>query len=533
MGGARDSCSGRGPAAFVRALLLFVLIGAAVAGPGVRAANLSIGVSAEINALDPHLAPVQPNINVAWHVFDALTRVDERARLVPGLAESWRAVDATTWEFKLRRGVKFHDGSELTAEDVVFSLERPTSPALAAGGYASFVRPIVAKEIVDPYTLRLKTATPYGVLPHDEHSIFIVSKRAALNATSEDFNTGKAMIGTGPYRLVRFARGDRVELARFDGYWDAKPAWDRVTLRVMPADPVRTAALLAGDVDLIEHVPTADIARLKANAAVRVAQTVSWRTIFLHLDQRSAAAITTKAGAALPANPLVDRRVRRALSMAINRDALVERVMQGLAVQAANLVSPPVFGHNPALKPEPYDPEGARKLLAEAGYPEGFALTLGAPNNRYVNDEQIAQAVAQMFARIGVQARVETVPFSVYLPRARKGEFPVAMLGWGSFAGDLALRSLVAGVDPKRGYGAWNWSGYANPQVDRLVEQALASVVAADRETRAREAAAVAMGDYAVVPLHHQIVSWAMKRGFSYTARTDEFTFAHHVQPAK
>jgi len=504
------------------------------AGTPAAAATLTIGVSAEISGLDPHLVPVQPNINVSWHVFDALTRVDERTRLQPGLAESWRAVDPLTWEFRLRRGVKFHDGSELTAEDVVYSLERPLSPANAAGGYASFVRAIVGKEIVDRYTVRLKTAAPYGVLPHDLNSIFIVSKRAAENATAEDFNSGKAMIGTGPYRFVRFARGDRVELARFDGYWDAKPAWDRVTLRVMPSDPVRTAALLAGDVDLIEHVPTADVARLKGNAQLRLAQTVSWRTIFLHVGQTAGPipGITSKSGAPLPANPLADRRVRRALSMAIHRDALVGKVMQGLAVPAANLVSPPVFGHNAALVPERYDPEGARKLLAEAGYPDGFNLLLGAPNNRYVNDEQIAQAVAQMLARIGIAAKVEAVPFSVYLPRARKGEFPVAMLGWGSFAGDLALRSLVAGADPKKGYGAWNWSGYANPQVDRLIEQALGSVVEAQREAHAREAAAAAMADQAVVPLHHQIVTWAMKRGLAYVPRTDEFTFAHHVKPA-
>jgi peptide/nickel transport system substrate-binding protein len=224
-------------------------------------------------------------------------------------------------------------------------------------------------------------------------------------------------------------------------------------------------------------------------------------------------------------------RVRRALSKAINREAIVERVMEGLAVPAANVLSPSVFGHDPAVKPEPYDPEGARKLLAAAGYPDGFALTIATPNNRYINDEQVAQTVAQMLARVGVAAKVDAMPLAVYFGKARNRDFGVALLGWGSRAADLALRSLAATANPDKGYGAWNWGGYSNPRLDVLIAQSLGTVDLARREAIARSASALAAADVAFIPLHYQVVTWAAKRDLSYAARTDEFTFAHHFRP--
>jgi peptide/nickel transport system substrate-binding protein len=202
--------------------------------------------------------------------------------------------------------------------------------------------------------------------------------------------------------------------------------------------------------------------------------------------------------------------------------------MEGLAVPAANIVSPGVFGHDPALQPERYDPEGAKRLLAEAGYPNGFRVTLAGPNNRYINDEQVLQTVAQLLTRIGIQTRVEAAPMSAFLGRVRKEETSFALLGWGTFAADLALRSLVATPNPDKGWGAWNWGRYANPKVDALMAQALASVDRPRREALARAANTLAMNDLAFIPLHHQVVSWAMRAGIDYTPRTDEFTFAHH-----
>ncbi len=512
------------------------LLGFALAWSGASGASeLRIGLSADVTTMDPHFVAAGPNLAVQLHIFDALVSTDERGRVVPALAVSWMTPDPLTWELKLRPGVRFHDGSPLTIEDIIYSLERPLTIKGSPGGFASNVRAIVAKEIVDRTTLRLKTATPYGPLLQDLALVLIVSKRAAERAAGEDFDSGKAAIGTGPYRLVRFARGDRVQLARHDAYWGPRPEWDTVTLRILPNDPTRTAALLAGELDAIENVPTADLARLRKSAAHRLTQTVSWRTIFLHLDQHrvSPPGVTDKAGKPLAANPFQDLRVRQALSKAINRPAIAERVMEGLAMPAANIVSPTVIGHDPAVKPEGFDPEGARKLLAEAGYPNGFALTIATPNNRYINDEQLAQAVAQMFSRIGIATKVEAMPLAVYFSKARNQEFGVALLGWGSLGADLALRALALTPNADKGFGAWNWARYSNPALDKLVETSLATVDPAKREAAARAASAFAAREVVVIPIHYQVVTWAMKRSIDYPARVNEFTFAHHFKSSK
>ncbi|HEX2828314.1 MAG TPA: ABC transporter substrate-binding protein [Burkholderiales bacterium] len=499
------------------------------------AAELRIGLSADVTTMDPHFVAAQPNLTVQMHVFEGLVRIDEKGRVTPGVAQSWSTPDPLTWEFKLRPGVKFHDGSELTADDVVFSLERPLTIKGSPGGFAAYVKPIIAKQVVDKHTLRLKTAAPYGPLLQDLAQVLLVSRKAATNASSEDFDSGKAAIGTGPFKLVKFARGDRVQLARNDAYWAGKPEWDSVSLRILPSDPARTAALLSGEVDAIENVPTADLARLKKSSAHRLAQAVSWRTILLHLDQDRVPppGVTDKSGKPLAANPFKDARVRLALSKSINRQAIAERVMEGLAMPAANPVSPSVIGHDPAVKPEAYDAEGAKKLLAQAGYPNGFTLTLATPNNRYINDEQVAQAVAQMFSRIGVTTRVEALPLAAYLGRARNREFGVALLGWGSLASDLALRSLAATTNPDKGWGAWNWARYSSPQLDKLVEQSLTTVDPARREAAARAASAYAAKEVVFIPLHYQVATWAMKRNLDYTARVDEFTYAHFFRTVK
>jgi peptide/nickel transport system substrate-binding protein len=509
--------------------LLRVLIAASI--PWIaNGAELRVGLAADVTSMDPHFLNLQPNLNVSWHVFDALTHVDEDTRLIPGLAVSWRAIDPTTWEFRLRRGVRFHDGAELTAEDVAFSIERTLT--VPNGQFRTFTQRIVGKQIVDAHTLRLRTATPYAMVPYDLNSVFIVSRKAAAGALAGDFDSGKAMIGTGPFRFSRFARGDRVELARNDAYWGGKPAWEKVTFRIVPTDPARIAGLLSGELDAIEQVPTADLPRIGRDSAFRIAQKVSWRTIFFFPDQYRdrAPGLTDKRGGPLASNPFRELRVRRALSKAINREAIAARLMDGAALPASNLVSPPVFGYAPDLKPEAYDPEGAKKLLAEAGFADGFAMKLATPNNRYVNDDQIAQAVAAMFARVGVQARVEAMPINSYITKGRKGDFAFAMFGWGSFSGDLALRPLVATVDPEKGFGAFNWSHYSNPRLDELLERGFSSIDEKKREALAQEAMRLAMRDYAVIPLHHQVTTWAMKKSLAYAPRTDEFTFAHHFR---
>jgi len=499
------------------------------------AADLRIGLSADVTTIDPHFVAAAPNLTVQQHIFEGLIRIDERGRVTPGIAASWSTPDPLTWEIKLRPGVKFHDGADLTVEDIVYSLERPLAIKGSPGGFATYVRPIVAKQIVDRHTLRLKTATPYGPLLQDLAHVLIVSKRAAANASAEDFDNGKAAIGTGPFKFVKFVRGDHVQLARHDNYWGGRAPWDNVTLRILTSDPTRTAALLSGELDAIENVPTADLARLRKSSTHRLSQTVSWRTILVHLDQHRASppGVTDKSGKPLATNPFMDVRVRRALSKAVNRQALADRVMEGLGLPASNVVSPSVIGHDPAVKPEPYDPEGAKKLLAEAGYPNGFTMTLAAPNNRYINDEQVAQACAQMFSRIGITTKVDAMPLAAYLGKVRNQEFGAALLGWGSLAADLALRSLAATPNVGLGHGAWNWARYSNPTLDQLIQQSLSTVDQSKREATARAASAFAANEVVFIPLHYQVVTWAMRSSLDYAARTDEFTFAHHFRAAK
>lgn len=498
-------------------------------GSATWGAELRVAMSADVGSMDPHFGNISPNVVVSSHVFETLTTVDADARLIPALAESWRAVGPTTWEFRLREGVRFHDGSELTAEDVLFSLDRPATIKNTPGGFTTFTKPIVAKEAVDRYTVRLHTAAPYAMVPYDLVSIFIVSKRAAENALSRDFDDGRAMIGTGPYRFVRFNRGESIELVRHEQYWGRKPHWERVSLRIVPSDPARIAALLAGDVDMIEHVPPADAARLARDPRFRIEQKISWRTIFLTLDQYRDDSPYVDAGGR--PNPLRDARVRRALSKAIDREAICAKVMDGFATPTANIVAPTVFGHAHRLQAEAYDPEGAKALLAEAGYADGFTLTLHGPNNRYINDELIVQAVAQMLARIGIRTAVETLPVNVYFPKARAETYSVGLLGWGSFSGDLALRSLLMSTNPDAGTGTWNWGRYSNPEVDELVRRALGALDPAEREALTREATVRAMQETAMIPLYHQIASWALRRDLRYVARTDEYSFAFDVHP--
>ncbi len=518
-------------AAVFAAITLTVL----VAMPAAHAADLSIALSADVTSMDPHFHNLTPNNNVGGHVFEALIGKDAKGKLIPQLAEAWRAIDDTTWEFKLRKGVKFHDGSDFTAADVVFTLDRVPNVPNSPSSFATYSKQIVEKIIVDPLTIRFKTAGPYPLIPNDMGTILIVSSRAAKGAGTEDFNSGKAAIGTGPFKLMRYAKGDRVELARHDAYWGGKAPWDKVTFRIITSDPTRVAALYANDVQAIENVPTSDLAKISKTVAINTFRVVSHRVMYLHLDSNRDRTpfVTDKAGKPLDKNPLKDARVRRAISKAINRPALVERVMEGAARTTGQLMPDGMFGYSPALKPEAYDADGARKLLAEAGYPDGFSLTLHGPNDRYVNDDQIAQAIAQMLSRAGIATKVETMPSSVYFSRASKLEFSLILVGWGSDTAEASspLKALLATFNAGKGMGQANRGRYSNPKMDAMLDQALATVNDGKREKLLQDATAVAMTDLGIIPLYHQENVWASRRGLTYTPRADERTLAHGFRP--
>ena len=248
------------------------------------AQELKIAVAADVTSIDPHFFNLFPNNNIAEHIFDKLVQMDPDSQMIPGLATSWKTIDDKTWEFKLRKGVKFHDGSELTAEDVVFSIDRVPLVPNSPGPFTAYTKAIVAKEIVDPYTIRFKYAAPYPLAPNDLSTIYIVSKKVAANATTEDFNSGKAAIGSGRYKFVRYVNGDRIDLVRNDNYWGDKPAYDKVKFKIIKNEPARMAALLSGDVDAIEQPPTADMARLKTDPKFTLTSKISHRVIYFNFD---------------------------------------------------------------------------------------------------------------------------------------------------------------------------------------------------------------------------------------------------------
>jgi len=495
--------------------------------------ELRLALATEPTSLDPHYAAIAGNIAVSQHLFEALVGVDAAGRYVPALAQSWRAVDPTTWEIKLRPVVRFHDGTQMTAEDVAWSLKRPSTIVGSPAPFTTFSAQILSAQVTDPFTLVLKTREPYGGLLGDLSSLFIVPMHVAASASAQDFESGKAVVGTGPYKLGAFKRGESLSLVRHDAHWAEATPWERVTLKFISADAPRITALVTGGVDAIEGVPPADIAKLKTSDALRVERRVSWRTIFFHVEQFTDRSpwITDKAGQPMEKSPLKDRRVRRAMSLALNRRAITGSILDGLAEPAGQLIAPGILGYSAALKPDPYDPEEAKRLLAQAGYPDGFNLTLHAPSHRYIYDEQVASVVAQLWSRVGIRTRVETLPVSAYFGRARQGEFSVAMLGYGSLAADFALRALLGTPDARRGWGTWNWSKYSNAELDAFVREALRSTDAARRAAAAAQAMEVAMRDCAVIPVHHQMSTWAMRRNVRYPGRVDEFTMAHQFRP--
>ncbi len=503
-----------------------------------RTQELTLALSTPITSLDPHYHNLSPNNAIGRHFFDTLIGTDEFQNLVPGLAESWKSTNETTWELKLRKNVKWHDGSPFTIEDVLATFKRvpnvPNSPA----SFALFVRAITEAKAVDAHTLVLKTAKPHPLLPREIAAIMILPKVIAETAKTEDFNSGKAVIGTGPFKYVDYKSGDRVVLARNDAYWGPKPVWAKVQQRMITNSAARVAALLAGDVQLIENVPTSDAEKLRGDKNLRLNDVVSNRLIYLHMDtgrEKNSPFIRTKDGKPMEANPLRDVRVRKAISMALNRDAIVERVMEKLAVPAGQLLAEQFYGTSKRLKPEKFDPEGAKKLLAEAGYPNGFQITLHAPNNRYVNDEKIAQAVAQFLTRIGIDTKLETMPSAIFFTRGTKLEFSFLLAGWASETGDTSspLRALLGTFDPAQGMGSANRGRFSDPGLDAMVTTALTQVDDTKRGMLLAAASEKAVALLGLIPVHYEVSVWGMRKNVNYKARADQYTLAHEVKQQK
>ncbi|MDX2103372.1 MAG: ABC transporter substrate-binding protein [Alphaproteobacteria bacterium] len=499
--------------------------------------ELRIGSSQAVTSMDPYFHNLGPNNMMRQHFFDGLVEQDARQRLMPGLAESWRVVNDTTWELKLRRGVKFHDGSDFTAEDVVASFKRAPAVPNSPSSFGIYTRPVREIQVIDAHTIHMVTNGPYPLLLNDISNIAIISK-AHVEASTADFNSGRAMVGTGPYRFGEYTPGERVVLQRFDGYWGDKEPWQRVTWRIITNGSARVAALRAGDVDIIDDVPTQDVSAMRNNRDISVVSAPSNRVIYLHMDRSRGDGptpfVTQKNGQPLDKNPLNDLRVRQALSMAINRRGITERTLDGAGIPASQFLPDGFFGISPRLQVTGFDADRARRLLAEAGYPQGFKITLHGPNDRYINSPQVLQAVAQMWTRIGVETVVDVSPWATYSSRASRQEFSIFLVGWGAGTGETSspLRSLVATFDSATGFGASNRGRYSNPAMDQVLRRALQTVDDTQRAALLAEASDLAINDLAIIPLHYEVSSWATRAGLKYEGRADQYTLAMSVRPA-
>ncbi len=496
--------------------------------------KLTIAVGGAFSSMDPHYHNLGPNNGLTAYVFEPLIRFNPKIQPEPALAASWKAIDEKTWEIKLREGVTFHDGTPFTADDVVFSFARIPTLLLSPSSFVYAVKPITQTEIVDAHTLRLHTAVPVPLMPYNLVSVAIVSKKHGEGMTTASFNSLQSAIGTGPYRVTRFMVGEQATFERNDAWWDKQPHWTTVNYRAITNNASRIAALRSGDVDIIDQVPTSDVAELKSNPKLTVIALPGQRLIYLAPDasRPTSPYVTDLAGKPLEVNPLRDPRVRRALSLAINREGLKDRIMDGLSAPTGQLMPEGLSGYEPAITVDPYDPERAKKLLADAGYPAGFGLTLHGPNNRYVNDSKLVESIAQMWTRIGIKTVVEVMPSNVFFSKALHAEFSIRLTGWASDTGEASsnLTELVASSDPDKGRGAvFMPDKYANPKVDTIIEQALATIDEEKRESLYREAERLAMPDLPIIPIHHQVNVWAVRKGITFRPRIQERTNAWDI----
>jgi peptide/nickel transport system substrate-binding protein len=515
--------------------LLAAALALALSGGGSLAAELRIGVRAGGESMDPHASGSGANIGSVKNVFESLVALSDDLQPVPGLALSWELVDPVTWRVKLRPNVKFHDGSAFDAPDVVHSLARIRHVAPADGGLVPFLRRIESISADDPLTVTIRTAGPTASLPQDLGRLLIVPSETPMGATPADFNNGRYAIGTGPFRLTSFApRGDMV-LEPFKDYWGPKSAWTKVTVTEIGNDSARVAALLSRRVDLINGLPAADVARVKATPGMGAFDSSGIFIFFLFTDYREPSpTITDNDGKALAANPFRDRRVRQAISLAVNREALSSRVMEGAATPANQFLTKGFLGYVDDLPPIPNDVDRAKALMTEAGFPSGFKVALHCTSDRLPGDGAVCAALGPMLARIGITVTVNATPRAVYIPAQARGDYSLMMNGFSTPTGEGSyfVTTAVHTRDKDKGYGGFNHWHHSNAALDALIIKASSELDPAKRKALLEEATRMTMAETAVIPLVHLNVLWAGRTDMlKFAPRVDEETLAINVSP--
>ena len=496
-----------------------VAIALAATSFAASAVTLKIANQGDALSLDPHSLNESLQLTVLRNVFDSLVDRDRNYKLTPSLATDWKQTSPTVWRFNLRKGVKFHDGTPFTADDVIFNVERARDAGSDMKSYVGIIKEI---NKINDHSIDIVTTSPFPILPdlliglmmmstkwcEDNQATKPVDRRKGIeNAASFRAN------GTGPFRARERQPNVRTTFSRNANYWDSKLEGnvDEVVFTPIGNASTLVAALLSGEVDVIEPVPVQDVDRIKGNANLKVMQGPELRIIFLGMDQkRDELQFSNVKGK----NPFKDKRVRQAFYQAIDVDGIIKNVMRGAATPNAEMLPAEVNGFAPDLaKRLPFDPEGSKKLLAEAGYPSGFEVKLNCPNDRYVNDAAICQAVAANLARVGVKINLEAETKGTYFPKILRRDTSFYMLGWTSSTVDAHnVMYPIMSSPGDGGRGQFNLGSYSNAKIDELTAQVGSETDIKKRMAMIREAIKLHQDDVGHIPLHQQALNWGVKK---------------------
>ena len=499
----------------------------AVAGVA-HAVTLRWAAQNDVLTLDPHSQNHATTISILQHAYEPLVRYDKNFQVEPCLATGWQQIGPTQWRFNLRKGVKFHDGSPFTADDVLFSFARIRQPN---GNMQIYVSGINEMKKIDDHTVDFMLAGPNPVMLRNLTVFFIMSRAWADKTKSqnvqnykdkEETHASRHVNGTGAYLIKSWEPDKRIVLAANANWWDKREGnATEVIYTPIKADATRVSALLSGDVDLVTDLPTQDVARLRQDPKLKVLDGHENRTIFIGMDQHNN---ELKYASVKGKNPFKDVRVRRALNMAVDREAIKRVTMRGLSIPGGLMIAPGIHGYEKEIdRIPPFDAEGAKKLLAEAGYPNGFEFTLDCPNNRYVNDEEICQALVGMWARIGLKPKLNAMPFANYIPKILNLDTSAYMLGWGVATFDaLYMLQSLARTKTTGADGSFNQGRISDPKLDAMIDAMKTEMDQKKRDALIREALVTVRDRHYYVPLHYQLRPWAMKKNVTTVHRAND-----------
>ncbi|MEA3544087.1 MAG: ABC transporter substrate-binding protein [Thermodesulfobacteriota bacterium] len=490
------------------------------------AATLSLGVASDAFTLDPYAFNETATNSILSNIFDTLIRFDADYNIVPGLATSWKALDDKTWEIKLRQGVTFHNGNTFNADDVLFSFERIKT--WGKSGFKGKVSAIERVEKIDDFTVLFHTKGPYPLFPRKMTYMKVMDQDFYADKTPEFIGTHP--MGTGPYAFVKWIKGATLTLKANTKYWAGVPSYEKATFKVLSNDSTRVAAILSNEVDLINRVPVKDVNRVKSSK--NFIMKPGLRLIYLQMDHPRANSPHVKG----EINPFADVRVRRAIYYAINEDNIVKYIMNGFAQPAGQFQPKAVFGYDDSIKRVDFDPAKAKQLLAEAGYPNGFEVALDTPNDRYINDDQIALAVASDLAKVKIKVTVNAMPKASFFPKVNSSppDSSFNLIGWANSDGDASsyLDACVHTTDKEKGYGRYNGGRYSNPEVDRLIEESDVMIDQVKRLELMKKAQKIALHeDQNIIPLHYQVDLYAFNDKITFKPRIDSHLYIFEMSP--